>query len=99
MKKEIYKIDAKGFIIGNYLGEFDKKGTLVNPVGEFIVTALPQPLPFYKPKWNGAKWIEGATQAEIDKLTKIEPSPPTQAEILEQRLADLEIMLAEILFN
>lgn len=99
MKKEIYKIDTKGFIIGNYLGEFDEKGTLVDPVGEYVVTALPQPLPFYKPKWNGVKWIEGATQEEIDELTKVEPSPPTEIELLKQRLEGMESALVDLILG
>lgn len=99
MKKHIYEIDKKGYISEVYLGEFDENGNLISHTGEFITVGLPQPLLFYRPKWIGTKWIEGATQEEIDELTKVEPQPPTHAEILEQRLADLELMLAEILFN
>lgn len=99
--KLILKISEDGFLL------FGEEMVINNqdeiPLG-YIETPLPTDdngyqLTFYKPKWNGTKWIEGATQKEIDELTKVEPSPPTQAEILEQRLADLEIMLAEILFN
>lgn len=27
---------------------------------------------FYKPRWDGEKWIEGATQQEIDKINKMD---------------------------
>ena len=38
----------------------------------------------YKPKWDGDKWVEGATQEEIDELTKPQPHEPTVEERLEQ---------------
>ena len=38
----------------------------------------------YKPKWDGKKWVEGATQEEIDELTKPQPQEPTIEERLEQ---------------
>lgn len=37
----------------------------------------------YKPKWTG-EWVEGATQDEIDELTKPLPQEPTVEERLEQ---------------
>ena len=53
---------------------------------------------FYKPKWVGeitedeegnitfgeGEWVEGATQEEIDELTKPQPQEPTIEERLEQ---------------
>ena len=53
---------------------------------------------FYKPKWSGevseneegnitvgiGEWVEGATQEEIDELTKPQPHEPTIEERLEQ---------------
>ena len=43
---------------------------------------------FYKPKWSGevgeGEWVEGATQEEIDELTKPQPQEPTIEERLEQ---------------
>ena len=52
----------------------------------------------YKPKWSGdisedeegnitvgeGEWVEGATQEEIDELTKPQPQEPTIEERLEQ---------------
>lgn len=52
----------------------------------------------YKPKWSGditedeegnitvgeGEWIEGATQEEIDELTKPQPHEPTELEVLQQ---------------
>ena len=52
----------------------------------------------YKPKWSGeiiedeegdiivgeGEWVEGATQEEIDELTKPQPHEPTELEVLQQ---------------
>ena len=57
----------------------------------------------YKPKWSGeitegeegnitvseGEWLEGATQEEIDELTKPQPQEPT----VEERLAQTEELL------
>ena len=60
----------------------------------------------YKPKWSGeitedeegdvtvgeGEWIEGATQEEIDELTKPQPHEPT----VEERLAQTEELLQAV---
>ena len=60
----------------------------------------------YKPKWsgeiiededgnitvNGGEWVEGATQEEIDELTKTQPHEPT----VEERLAQAEELLQTV---
>ncbi|WP_374964631.1 hypothetical protein [Lysinibacillus sp. RS5] len=70
-----YKVDSEGYIVDSYVIGGD-----VSVPDECITVQLPQPLLFYRPKWNGTKWIEGATQEEIDEITKVEPSPPTETE-------------------
>ena len=61
---------------------------------------------FYKPKWSGeitedeegiitvseGEWVEGATQEEIDELTKPQPQEPT----IEERLAQTEELLQTV---
>lgn len=60
----------------------------------------------YKPKWSGeitedevgniavgeGEWVEGATQEEIDELTKPQPQEPT----IEERLAQTEELLQTV---
>ena len=60
----------------------------------------------YKPKWSGeiaedeegnitvgeGEWVEGATQEEIDELTKPQPHEPT----VEERLAQTEELLKTV---
>ena len=61
---------------------------------------------FLKPKWSGeilegeegnltineGEWIEGATQEEIDELTKPQPQEPT----IEERLVQTEELLQSV---
>ena len=46
----------------------------------------------YKPKWDVNNWVEGATQEEIDELTKPQPHEPT----VEERLAQTEELLQTV---
>ena len=55
----------------------------------------------YKPKWNG-EWVEGATQEEIDELTKPKPQEPTVEERLEEteRIAQMtSLAFSEYVFG
>ena len=49
----------------------------------------------YAPKWDGDKWVEGATQEEIDELTKPKPQEPTEKE----RLDNLENTILMLLMT
>lgn len=65
---------------------------------DIIETPLIDPL--YKPKWTGkviedkegnqimgeGKWVEGATQEEIDELTKPQPQEPTEIDVLQAQV-------------
>ena len=49
---------------------------------------------FYKPRWNGEVWEEGATQSEIDALvnTKIEPTLEEVVDDLIKTLVDKGVL-------
>ena len=49
---------------------------------------------FYHPKWDGEKWIEGLTEAEIMAIKNqpIQPQEPT----LEERVAELQQVIVEL---
>jgi len=47
---------------------------------------------FYHPKWDGEKWMEGKTQAEIDAIKAEIPAEPTP----EERIADMEAEIAKL---
>lgn len=38
----------------------------------------------YKPKWDGEKWVEGATQEYIDDIVAQQPAEPTKEELQAQ---------------
>lgn len=87
-----YEINREGYIINNYLIVGDV------PIPESCITEqLPQPLIFYRPKWDGTKWIEGETEEEKANresqqlLGSLKPSP-TEIED-----AELEIKILTLL--
>lgn len=92
---KMIRIDKDGYII--FGEDICVENELVNGyVGEYISTPLPidkngKQMPLYNPKWDGEQWIESATQEEIDEMTKVEPSPPTDTEILGQQMTEREI--------
>ena len=60
----------------------------------------------YKPKWSGevgeGEWVEGATQEEINELTKPQPHEPTVEERLEEteRIAQMtSLAFSEYVFG
>ena len=55
----------------------------------------PCPNGFYHPKWDGEKWVEGLTQAEIDTIKASVPTPKATVEELEATVADLIQLLAD----
>ena len=55
-----YRVDNNGFYISSYNDNY------VNENYTFITEDLPNPNNFYKTKWDGSAWIEGATLGEID---------------------------------
>lgn len=66
-------------------GYTDRPPMIENDDGTFIG--------LYKPKWDGSKWAESATQDYIDSL---KPTPrPTDVEILQQQNAQLLLQSAQ----
>lgn len=101
MYKEYYKLDDNGYILDNYLGELDEDGKIIgefNDLGiNYCFECLPQPLPYYRPKWNGSQWVEGETQEEkeLREFNELQYKlKPTEEELEE---AKLEIKTIEIL--
>ena len=67
--------------------------TFVDELTEFTIET-PCPAGFYKPKWDGESWVEGATQEYIDSL---QPTP--QEPSIDDRISALEFMELERLFD
>lgn len=99
VRKQVYQVDSDGFIEEVFLGEFDDKGHLIDPIGEYVTTDLPQPLPFYRPKWDGTQWGEGISKEEIARHKQqqvLENLKPSVQEITD---ADLEIKILTMLLE
>ncbi|MBC9701405.1 MAG: hypothetical protein H9W83_02345 [Leuconostoc sp.] len=104
--KHFLKIDESGFLLfGEDLlipvtkDESENEEYIPAPEG-FIETPLPtnekgEQIGFYRPKWNGTEWIEGATEEEIADHTKEEPLPLSQ----EERIRELESIVNLLLMG
>lgn len=93
MKKIAYKIDENGYIDWEHLLVVDEDE---KPPEGYIDTPLPganEPA-LYRPRWDGEKWIEGATQEEIEELRKQSRIPT-----LEERIEALELFALEQIFG
>ena len=82
--KYVRLIDDNGLFI---------EDTFVDILTEFTVETLCEG-GFYKPKWNGTKWIEGLTQTEIDAIKNVEL---IKEPLLENRIKNLELAILEVL--
>ncbi|WP_148347126.1 hypothetical protein [Clostridium butyricum] len=76
-----FKIDNEGFYIEVVI--YDESTVLDNNI---IIKEIPQGL--FKPKWNGEKWIEGASQEYIDSITVQTEKEPNEQEILNAQLLE-----------
>ena len=50
---------------------------------------------FYKPKWDGEKWVEGLTTDEINAIKNV-AQPKTEMELLQDKIADL---ISQVLYT
>lgn len=70
--------------------------------GQFLVNYYDKK--YIKPKWdfNNKKWIEGATEEEIqewEESNKPKPKEPTETEILQKQLLETQNMLLELQYK
>lgn len=86
--RKVIKIDSNGYFIEDVILENEE----ITPE-ECIEIECPQG--FYKPRWDGSRWIEGLTQEEIEELKKIGTTP--QEPSLEERLAALEALMMGVI--
>ena len=82
--KYVRLIDDKGLFI---------EDTFVEELTEFTVETLCTE-GFYKPKWNGTKWIEGLTQTEINAIKNV-VTPKTEIEELQDQILATQMLILE----
>lgn len=85
----IAKIDEQGLFIEDILIK-DNEETPTDCI------EIPCPEGFHRPKWDGIGWVEGLTQEEIDAI-KNAPKEPTETELLQQKVAQLEQIIDTML--
>jgi hypothetical protein len=92
MQLKGYMIGEQGFYIEDYIYEENQELE-----SNIIITEMPEG--FYKPKWDGEKWIEGDTQEEIEKINYVPTPQPTPDEILRAKLlkdnVNIQLQLAQ----
>ncbi|MDF2881667.1 MAG: hypothetical protein K0R54_2224 [Clostridiaceae bacterium] len=66
--KFVRKIDENGMFI---------EDTFVEELTEFTIET-PCPQGFYNPRWDGEKWVEGMSQAEIDAIKNMPTEQPLE---------------------
>ena len=92
MKERIaYTIDENGFPIDSFIVPSENEYV----EGNTVVVSIPLGMSFFKRKWDGEKWTEGATQEEIDKIIGVQIPEPT----IEQRTANLESIVNKLLLG
>ncbi|WP_409370302.1 hypothetical protein [Lysinibacillus sp. 38-6] len=99
MHKHIYQVNSDGFIEEVFLGQFDETGKLIEPIGEYVTTDLPQPLPFYRPKWDGIQWVEGAREEELAEHKEQQLLESLKPSVEEIEDADLEVKILTMLLE
>lgn len=94
LKKQVYEIGEGGFLKEIYIESVDENGKILDENKNHFISIDP-PSGLFKPKWTGEEWVEGATQEEIDEITKVEPSPPTAEERINALEEALLLMMME----
>lgn len=95
MKKQVYELDANGYIKERYVAEFDEEGNCIEELARNIITIDP-PNGLYRAKWTGTEWIEDMTQEEIDELNN-QPRELTEIERLKISQAEQFETILELL--
>ena len=75
-------IDENGFFVEDAFADELTENTIETPC----------PAGFYKPKWDGEKWVEGLTEQEM-------PQPTAPAPSAEDRLQALEMAMLEMILG
>ena len=91
---QVWKIDKDGYFTGesDFLYERD--------LTQFDITEAIT-VGYIKAKWNGSKWIEGATEEEIRQFKEemSKPPEPTEIDRLKERIELLENENADLLLD
>jgi hypothetical protein len=88
-------IDADGYFIGDVilLPELIENVWVYPGIDspDYIAELVPQEAAFYRPRWVGGQWVEGATKAEMTTV----PSPDWGRFLIEFTASSLDEMIAQ----
>lgn len=90
--KVFFEIDKNGFYLRDVILEINHK-TGIFEADENLLQV--RPIGFFKPKWDGEKWVEGKTEEEFLEegfLNAINPTPEEIAKA-ERELEVIELLL------
>lgn len=93
--KEFSKVDENGFWFDTIRLRYDEE-SIPNPAPDGYVEA-PKPSGFYKPKWDGAQWTEGAPQEEIEQIEQEKELERMQS--TEVRMTNAEDTILDLLLK
>lgn len=85
-----YIIDENGFVLSTDVVYSEEEYF----EGNLVAVSLPPDVSFFKRRWDGERWVEGATQEEIDEILKPKPQPPTDAERIDM-LENMILLMME----
>ena len=93
--KAFSQIDDQGFWVRTVRLKYDPSSIEI-PEEEGYVEA-DEPEGFYKPRWDGSQWIEGATPEEIDEFKRQEERERMNS--TEVRLTNAEDALFQLMLK
>lgn len=96
---KLLKIDIKGYFVEDVIKDKYPMITEIQIIdGEEVEVQIKDPQyistpcqgGFYKPKWDGEKWVEGLTTEEVE-IIKNTPKEETKEEVIVQGMATMMI--------
>lgn len=91
---QVWKIDNEGYFTGESDFKEEKELNQFDIIEEITVG-------YIKARWNGSKWIEGATEEEIKRFEEdmSKPPEPTEIDRLKEKIELLENENADLLLD
>ena len=85
-----------------YVRIIDKDGMFIRDdfVEELTPTTIETPCEdsFYKPKWDGEKWVEGLTTDEIIAIKNV-TQPKSEMELLQEQIIETQKLIIDMQVN
>lgn len=80
------KVDSEGYFVEDVILNTEEG------IPENVILDKPT-VPFFKPKWDGEKWCEGATVEEIQQIQSKQSDPPIAIDEINMRIESAEFAI------